>query len=72
MPRYIMNKNAQSTGEHEVHNLDAVCRNLPMPINSIDLGSHLYCQGAISYAKSMYPGKIIDGCAFCAPQCHTR
>lgn len=72
MPKFIMNKNAQSTGEHEVHNLDAGCKHLPMLINCIELGFHTNCQSAVAYAKAIHPSKVIDGCAFCAPQCHTR
>jgi hypothetical protein len=38
MQRFYVNKNAQPTGEHEVHNLDANCQHLPDPINRLDLG----------------------------------
>ena len=29
MPVYIINKNAQSTGEHEVHTNDCTCPHMP-------------------------------------------
>ena len=72
MAHFIINKNAQPTGEHEVHNLDAYCGHLPNSENQISLGHYNGCRGAIQYAKSQYPNASIDGCAYCAPDCHTR
>lgn len=70
MPRFCVNKNAQSTGEHEVHNLDAGCRNLPDYQNQLSLGLHANCAGALSAAKKYYSN--VDGCAYCVPECHKR
>lgn len=72
MARFILNKNAQSTGEHEVHNLDVYCGHLPNVENQISLGSHNGCREAIQYARTQYPSATIDGCAYCTPTCHTR
>lgn len=71
MARYIVNKNAQTTGEHEVHNLNA-CNRLPDPANRIDLGEHYSCQSAVLAAKIIYSGSKVDGCYYCSPSCHTR
>ena len=68
MPRFCVNTNAQPTGEHEVHNLDAGCSYLPDPANRRDLGSHSDCHGAVTLADTMYPK--VDGCFYCAKACH--
>lgn len=70
MPSFCVNTNAQPTGEHEVHNLDARCGHLPDPQNRRQLGSFANCFGAIAEAKRMYDS--VDGCAYCAPECHRR
>jgi len=70
MPRFCVNKNAQPTGEHEVHNLDAGCSYLPLPHNQLYLGEFSSCVGAVAAAKRHYTN--VDGCAYCAPECHTR
>ena len=67
---YIVNRRAQSTGEHEVHNLNAGCSHLPDPSNQRSLDSHVDCHAAIKAASEIYPQ--VDGCAYCAPDCHTR
>lgn len=72
MANFIVNKNAQSDGYHEVHNLDAGCSNLPNPENQISLGYHTTCQSAVSKAKQTYPSHKFDGCYYCANACHTR
>jgi len=72
MPRFCINKNAQPTGEHEVHNLDAGCNHLPNTENQIVLGTFMTCHDAIRKAKDDYPDAKIDGCAYCCPDCHTR
>ena len=69
MPRYICNKNAQSNGDHEVHNADT-CIRLPLPVNQLDLGYHANCRTAVAQAK-LYD-RDADGCAYCSPECHTR
>ncbi|MBB87297.1 MAG: hypothetical protein CMP06_08370 [Xanthomonadales bacterium] len=71
MPRFVMNKNAQSNGDHEVHNTTSGCRYMPQPFNQIDLGVHLTCHGAVAQAKRQYPSWRINGCYYCCNVCHT-
>lgn len=69
MPNYCVNTNAQSNGDHEVHNTDpGACPTLPNPSNRLDLGTHLGCHSAVAKAKLAYP--TADGCAHCCPLCH--
>jgi len=70
MSNFCVNKNAQPTGEHEVHNLDAGCNHLPELYNRHQLGNHANCQSAVTAARRIYSN--VDGCAYCAPACHTR
>ena len=70
MPNYCVNKNAQPTGEHEVHNLDANCNHLPDPVNRLSLGWHADCHSAVRKAKETYSD--VDGCAYCCSACNTR
>lgn len=70
MPRYCVNRQAQETGEHEVHNLDAGCQHLPDYSNRLDLGWHTDCHSAVSAAKQYYSN--VDGCYYCCNACHTR
>jgi len=70
MPRFCVNKNAQPTGEHEVHNLDANCGHLPDSQNQHYLGSFPSCKEAVQEAKKTYSN--VDGCKHCCPACHTR
>ncbi len=70
MPRYCVNKNAQSTGDHEVHNLDNNCPTLPDLVNQHQLSSHNTCAQAVQAARAVYDN--VDGCANCSPECHTR
>ncbi len=70
MPSFCVNTNAQPTGEHEVHNLDAGCSYLPNPANRRALGSHPDCHGAVTVAKTIFSN--VDGCFYCAKACHTR
>ncbi len=72
MPVYIINKNAQSTGEHEVHQDDCTCSHMPDHSNRIGLGFHSNCHSAVAEAKSRYPNHQIDGCFYCSRPCHTR
>ncbi|PWK49885.1 hypothetical protein C8D97_10746 [Pleionea mediterranea] len=72
MPFYIVNRNPQSTGEHEVHRNDCTCSHMPTPSNRIDLGFHYNCQGAIIEAKRRFPGHQFDGCYYCSNACHAR
>lgn len=71
MPKFVLNKNAQSNGDHEVHNVTTGCTYLPNPENQIDLGTHLSCREAVAYAKTKWPSHRINGCFFCCKACHT-
>ena len=73
MPYYCLNANAQRTvrREHEVHDVTpGACNHLPLPSNRIDLGWHPNCQSAVAAARRQYPGRTIDGCEHCVPECH--
>lgn len=67
MTCYIVNRNAQSTGEHEVHTEN--CTRLPDLDHQVPLGSHDSCGPAVTKAKSIYAN--VDGCAYCCPDCNT-
>jgi hypothetical protein len=70
MPRYYVNKNRQTTGEHEVHK-DGPCPTPAEPQNRDDLGYFTTCREALvaAMAKGYQP---VDGCKWCVPECHTR
>ena len=68
MTRYYVNRNAQETGEHEVHK--ETCNRLPDLVNRIDLGSHSTCQQALAAAKKHFSN--VDGCAWCSSACHKK
>lgn len=71
MPRFIINRNQQSNGDHEVHNSTSGCNFMPNPENQIDLGTHVDCHGAVQFAKSKWPDSRINGCYYCCKLCHT-
>ena len=71
MPNFIINKNAQPNGDHEVHNITTGCSHLPESENQIDLGYHDNCKGAVSKGKKDWPNNKINGCYYCAKVCHT-
>lgn len=66
--KYYVNTNAQSNGDHEVHN--SSCPYLPLVKNPKELGDFSNCQDAVKEAKKTY--STADGCATCSPSCHTR
>lgn len=66
MPEYVMNKNAQSNGDHEVHVKG--CAHGPALQNQHSLGIHAYCNSAVAAAKKINPKA--DGCFFCSRDCH--
>lgn len=68
MANYYVNKNAQPTGEHEVHQSN--CSHLPDEENKLFLGSFDNCHAAIRKAKEHYTN--VDGCYYCSNECHTR
>lgn len=50
--KYYVNKNSNTTGEHEVHNEE--CKVLPNDYNRIDLGYHFNSNDALIKAKTLY------------------
>ena len=69
MPNYCVNKRAQDNGDHEVHDLASTQGCLPDASNRLALGQHRDCRGAVAAAKQTFPRS--NGCAKCAPACHT-
>lgn len=70
MPNYCVNTNAQSNGDHEVHDLSTTTGCLPAAHNRVDLGYHASCEGAVAEAKRRGYSRA-NGCATCCPRCHT-
>jgi len=64
---YLVNKNAQYNGDHEVHK--EICGHLPNPENRKHLGNFTNCHDAVRKAKE-YDSKA-DGCYYCCNDCHT-
>ncbi|WP_429058890.1 hypothetical protein [Aeromonas veronii] len=52
MPKYYVNSNAQSNGDHEVH--VETCSHLPSVLNRVDQGFHQNCSTAVQAAKKFY------------------
>jgi len=71
MYNFVMNNNAQTNGDHEVHNLSNGCSFLPNTENQLSLGYHSDCKGAVSFAKNKWPSARINGCYYCCNSCHT-
>lgn len=69
MPYYYVNTNAQSNGDHEVHE-DTYCSNAPTPQNRKSLGYHSDCHSAVREAKKTYSQS--NGCFYCCKPCHTK
>lgn len=68
MALYYVNKNAQPTGEHEVHT--SSCSYLPSAENRIYLGAFNSCAEVVREARKYYSN--VDGCYHCCRYCHTR
>jgi hypothetical protein len=68
MPNYYVNTDAQSTGEHEVHEKD--CKHGPVASKQKSLGWYSSCSFAIAEAKKLY--SKVDGCYHCANDCHNQ
>ena len=69
MPYFYVNKNAQSNGDHEVHEKDSGCEHQPLVSNRKDLGFHSNCHGAVTEARKTY--SQVNGCYYCCNACHT-
>jgi hypothetical protein len=67
MPTYYVNKQAQSNGDHEVH--ESTCSYLPSASNLLYLGVFTTCSDAVKEAKKTY--SQADGCYWCCRSCHT-
>ena len=70
MPRFCVNRMPRDSGEHEIHDTLANCPDLPDSEDRIPLGNHASCHGAVIEARKIYGD--VDGCAYCAPDCHSR
>lgn len=68
MATYYVNKNAQPTGEHEVHT--STCDHLPSSWNLQPLGDFNNCREALAAARAYYSD--VDGCYYCCNLCHTK
>lgn len=64
---YYVNENAQSNGDHEVH--EEACSYLPKEENRIDLGDFAGCAAAVSEAREYFTQ--VNGCVHCSEECHT-
>lgn len=71
MDKFIINKNPQANGDHEIHNVTKGCSYLPLVQNQVDVGYFANCQQAITKAKSSWPNNKINGCYWCSTTCHT-
>ena len=71
MPRFIVNKNSQSNGDHEVHNATTGCSHMPNSENQVEAGTHPTCAGAVAEVKRNNPKLRINGCYYCCNACHT-
>lgn len=67
MPNYIINKNEDSNGFNEVH--DISCGHLPLIQNQVSIGWHSDAKSAVSYAK-INGWKHADGCYYCCEEAH--
>ena len=72
MPNYIVNTNAQSNGDNEVHVSPKQSHNCNYPAsqNRESLGYHETCVSAVQEAKRRGYKKA-NGCFWCARPCHT-
>jgi hypothetical protein len=68
MSAYYVNKNSQSSGEHEVHK--SGCSFMPAPENKVYLGDFLSCQSAVVEARKKYSD--VDGCYYCSNECNKK
>ena len=72
MPNYIVNSNAQSNGDNEVHvtpQSNCSSPRYPAGNNQVWLGWFTSCHGAVTEAKRR--GYSANGCYYCSRSCHT-
>ena len=67
MTLYYVNKNAQTNGDHEVH--ESGCSYRPATENRIYLGDFSNCRDAVAEARRHY--RQCNGCYYCSRACHT-
>lgn len=67
MPRYYVNKNAQDSGDHEVHTTG--CSHMPDLDNCYYLGIYTNCRPAVRAASHYFDQ--VDGCFYCCNECNT-
>ena len=65
---YYINKNAQYSGEHEIHTSNCVF--LPSVENRIFLGCFNKPSEALKAAKQYFNN--VDGCFYCCPESHKK
>jgi hypothetical protein len=70
MPIYIVNRNAQDNGDHEVHDRSSAWNCLPDEANRRELGSHDSGASAVRLAQLFYGNA--NGCATCMVSSHAR
>jgi len=73
MTKYIVNKNPQPNGDHEVHKSPrslCVSPRYPLSENQLYLGEFVGCSGAVAEAKRR-GYSTSDGCYYCSGACHT-
>lgn len=71
MPTYLVNSNAQSNGDYEVHDASSTRGCLPAVVNQVSLGYFSTCSDAVNEANRR-GYRPANGCYYCANACHTR
>jgi hypothetical protein len=67
MTSYYVNKQAQTSGDHEVHTGN--CSRLPNQANQKYLGQFSNCRDAVREARKHF--RQVNGCYYCCKPCHT-
>ena len=67
MRDYVVNRQPQDNGDHEVHHTG--CPVLPAPEIQHYLGAFWSCVPAVIKASTLYPKA--NGCKICSLPCHT-
>lgn len=69
MPNFCVNAQAADSGHHEVHDVGFATTCLPEAADRIDLGEHSDCLGALDAARG-HGFDLVNGCYWCATDCH--